>query len=401
MRFQQCDGLFVGIVVRFNRSDPKMHANKSPAFVTAVGLMSGTSMDGVDIALIETNGETVQRFGPVAERPFTAEERALLRRALEDARTLTARHHRPGRLAEAEAMITNAYADTIRDFLARRDNPSVAVVGVHGQTVVHRPQDRLTVQLLDADTLAQRCGLPVVHDLRGADVAQGGQGAPLAPAYHRALVAAAGLDSPVAVLNVGGVANVTWIGEDGALMAFDTGPGNALLDDWVHSRTGEAMDRDGALAASGAVNADALAALEAGLSAYLAKLPPKSLDRLDISTGETLASLSTEDGAATLTAFTANCIAGALDHLPAQPNTWIVSGGGASNPVMIRVLANALPGNVVTAAALGWRGDFIEAEAFAFLAVRSLNGLPITFPGTTGVAGPLSGGVLVRPERAA
>jgi len=378
-----------------------MHANKYAEPVTALGLMSGTSLDGVDIALIETDGHAIQRFGPVGERPFTAEERALLRGALVDAQALTDRHARPGRLAEAEAMITDAYADTIRDFLAGRDSEPVAVVGVHGQTVLHRPQDRLTVQLIDADALARRCGLPVVHDLRGADIAAGGQGAPLVPVFHQALARGAGLDLPVAVMNVGGVANVTWIGDSDSLMAFDTGPGNALLDDWVHRHTGEAMDRDGALAANGAVDEGVLSALEERLSDYLAQEPPKSLDRLDLGTGDALGGLSVEDGAATLTAFTARCLARALDHLRDAPKSWIVSGGGARNPAMMHALDDALPGKVTTADALGWRGDFIEAQAFAFLAVRSLHGLPITFPGTTGARHPLTGGSLIHPERAA
>jgi len=378
-----------------------MHANKYAEPVTALGLMSGTSLDGVDIALIETDGHAIQRFGPVGERPFTAEERALLRGALVDAQALTDRHARPGRLAEAEAMITDAYADTIRDFLAGRDSEPVAVVGVHGQTVLHRPQDRLTVQLIDADALARRCGLPVVHDLRGADIAAGGQGAPLVPVFHQALARGAGLDLPVAVVNVGGVANVTWIGDSDSLMAFDTGPGNALLDDWVHRHTGEAMDRDGALAANGAVDEGVLSALEERLSDYLAQEPPKSLDRLDLGTGDALGGLSVEDGAATLTAFTARCLARALDHLRDAPKSWIVSGGGARNRALMHALDDALPGKVTTADALGWRGDFIEAQAFAFLAVRSLHGLPITFPGTTGARHPLTGGSLIHPERAA
>lgn len=378
-----------------------MHANKYAEPVTALGLMSGTSLDGVDIALIETDGHTVQRFGPVGERPFTVEERTLLRGALEDAQALTNRHARPGRLAEAEAMITDAYADTIRDFLAGRESERIAVVGVHGQTVLHRPKDRLTVQLIDADALARRCGLAVVHDLRGADVAAGGQGAPLVPVFHQALARAGRFDLPVAVINVGGVANVTWIGDGDALMAFDTGPGNALLDDWVRRGTGEPMDRDGALAASGTINGEALATLEAGLSDYLAQELPKSLDRLDLVAGDALDGLSVEDGAATLTTFTARCLARAIDHMPEAPKSWIVSGGGARNPVLMQALADALPGEVATADALGWRGDFIEAQAFAFLAVRSLQGLPITFPGTTGAPQPLTGGSLIRPERAA
>jgi len=378
-----------------------MHAIKSGKTWTALGLMSGTSMDGVDAALIETDGHSVQRFGPVAERVFSPDDRAMLRGALDDAKAMQDRNARPGRLAAAETMITQAYAEAIADFLRNHPEERIDVIGVHGQTVLHRPQHRLTVQLIDAGALARRFALPVVHDLRGADVAAGGQGAPLAPVYHDALVRAAGLELPAAVVNVGGVANVTWVGAEGALIAFDTGPGNALLDDWALRHTGEAIDRDGRLAASGRVDSAAVSALEQRLAPYLAHTPPKSLDRLDLDAGDLLDCLAPEDGAATLCAFTASCLARALDHLPAQPKSWIVCGGGAQNPAMMQALARALPGDVRSADSLGWRADFIEAQAFAFLAARSLSGLPITFPGTTGVMRPLTGGVLVRPERAA
>jgi len=378
-----------------------MHANKSDSPSTALGLMSGTSMDGVDVALIETDGRTVQRFGPVAERPFTADERALLCNALEDAKTMRDRNVRPGRLVAAEAMITEAYAQAISEFLREHGGERIDVIGVHGQTVLHRPAARLTVQLIDADTLSRRFAIPVVHDLRGADVAAGGQGAPLVPVYHEALVRAAAIDLPVAVLNIGGVGNITWIGPDGTLLAFDTGPGNALLDDWALRHTGEAMDRDGRLAALGQVDAGALATLEARLDTYLKQVPPKSLDRLDLDAGRVLDALTPEDGAATLAAFTARSIARALDHLPSPPKNWIVSGGGARNPALLRALGAELPGDVRKADDFGWQAGFIEAQAFAFLAVRSLHGLPITFPGTTGIAAPLTGGQLARPDRAA
>jgi len=378
-----------------------MHANKSDSPSTALGLMSGTSMDGVDVALIETDGRTVQRFGPVAERPFTADERALLCNALEDAKTMRDRNVRPGRLVAAEAMITEAYAQAISEFLREHGGERIDVIGVHGQTVLHRPAARLTVQLIDADTLSRRFAIPVVHDLRGADVAAGGQGAPLVPVYHEALVRAAAIDLPVAVLNIGGVGNITWIGPDGTLLAFDTGPGNALLDDWALRHTGEAMDRDGRLAALGQVDAGALGALEARLDTYLKQAPPKSLDRLDLDAGRALDAVTPEDGAATLAAFTARSIARALDHLPSPPKNWIVSGGGARNPALLRALGAELPGDVRKADDFGWQAGFIEAQAFAFLAVRSLHGLPITFPGTTGIAAPLTGGQLARPDRAA
>lgn len=381
-----------------------MHAHKYDEPVTALGLMSGTSMDGVDIALIETDGTTVQQFGAVGERRFTAQERTLLRGALEDARTLRNRGSRPGGLGQAEAMITDAYAEAIENFLARHNLPpaGVAVAGVHGQTVLHRPQQQLTVQLIDADALARRCGLTVIHDLRGADISAGGQGAPLVPAYHQALVAAAGLDLPVAVLNIGGVANVTWVGPDSTLIAFDTGPGNAMLDDWVWRHTGELMDRDGKMARAGTVDTDALSALESQFSAYLSQQPPKSLDRLDFANAAAaMPPLRAEDGAATLVAFTARTLALSVAHMPAQPKTWIVTGGGARNPAIMDALKTTLPGDLRGADELGWQSTFIEAQAFAFLAVRSLRGLPLTFPGTTGAPRPLCGGLQARPDRAA
>src|SRR5215475_2654214 len=218
----------------------------------ALGLMSGTSLDGIDAALIESDGERVARFGPAGYRPYADAERDLLRRALAAATALADRAARPGVLAEAEALVTQAHAEAVEDFLrthalARGD---IAVVGFHGQTVLHRPERRLTVQIGDGAALARRLGVPVVHDLRAADVAAGGQGAPLVPVFHRALLEHLQRPHPVAVLNIGGVANVSYI--DGAdLIACDTGPGNALIDDFMMACTGAPYDRDGATAARG------------------------------------------------------------------------------------------------------------------------------------------------------
>jgi anhydro-N-acetylmuramic acid kinase len=365
------------------------------ARLTALGLMSGTSLDGIDVALIETDGERIARFGPVGYRAYAQAERDLLRRALAEAIALTDRAARPGVLAEAEALVTQAHADAGEDFLRahRVDRKDVAVIGFHGQTVLHRPERRLTVQIGDGAALARRIGVPVVYDLRAADVAAGGQGAPLVPVFHRALVENVQRPQPVAVLNVGGVANVTYI--DGAdLVACDTGPGNALIDDFMMARTGAAYDRDGAAAACGQVAEAWLAGALA--QPFFAAPPPKSLDRnafanLDAS------HLSHEDGAATLTAFTAAAVAAVVPQLPRPPRSWIVAGGGARNPTMMRMLAGRLaPASVETAQTLGWSSDAIEAQAFAFLAVRSLTGLPITFPGTTGAPRAMTGGVLAR-----
>ena len=364
----------------------------------AIGLMSGTSMDGVDLALIETDGERIAAFGPVGYRAYTDNERDLLRQALRDATAMTARGQRPGVLAQAEALVTDVHAEAVARFLgdhglAKRD---IDIVGFHGQTVLHRPAERLTVQIGDGRALAARLGIPVVYDLRAADVAAGGQGAPLVPVYHRALAGMTPRPLPVAVLNVGGVANVTFVGEGETLIACDTGPGNALLDDFMLTRTGVAVDRDGAAAARGRINeAWVIAALA---RPFFQEPPPKSLDRNDFAAITLPDDISVEDGAATLTAFTAASIALIADRLPRRPQSWIVVGGGANNPTLMRMLAERLSAATVTSGtALGWNGDAIEAQAFAYLAARSLKGLPLTYPATTGVFAPLTGGVLAEP----
>ncbi len=377
-----------------------MTTDSFPAPVLAIGLMSGTSMDGVDVAAIETDGRSQVLRGASAFRPYTDEERGLLRRALVDAAALADRDARPGVLADAEAMITRAHAEAVEAFLAATGiaRERIAVVGFHGQTVLHRPERRLTVQIGDGHALAVRLGLPVVFDLRAADVAAGGQGAPLVPVHHRALVeAAVGAGrlpkGPVAVLNLGGVGNATIVSPGTDPIACDTGPGNALIDDFMLERTGTAVDRDGATAARGRVDERALAGLLA--HPFFEEKPPKSLDRnaFDRSAVE---GLTTEDGAATLTAFTAASVARLLSHLPARPEVWVVCGGGARNPTMMRMLEERLGARVISADALGWSADAMEAEAFAYLAVRSLRGLPLSFPGTTGVSEPMMGGVVAR-----
>jgi len=369
------------------------------AAVLAIGLMSGTSQDGVDVALIDTDGETIAQFGATASRPYTEAERTLLRRATAAAENLTERTARPGIVAEAEQLINDAHGEAVETFLAANDlKPgSVAVVGFHGQTVLHRPERRLTLQIGDGAVLARRLGIAVVYDFRAADVAAGGQGAPLAPIYHRALVRRLALPAPVAVLNIGGVANVTYIDGD-ELIACDTGPGNALLDDFLRLRTGQPLDVDGRKAAAGRVDGSTIARLLQ--HPFFAAPPPKSLDRNDFRRllGDALDGIGLEDGAATLTALTAAAVARIGSHLPRPPATWIVAGGGARNPTLMRMLAERLePARVETAHDAGWSIDSLEAQAFAYLAVRSLRGLPITFPGTTGAPRPLSGGVLAKP----
>ena len=361
----------------------------------ALGLMSGTSMDGIDLALVETDGEDRVVTGPTGFAPYADADRALLRQALADAAALQRRDARPGALAAAEARVTVLHAAAVGTFVADHAAAArgLAVLGFHGQTVLHRPERRLTVQIGDGAALARATGVDVVADLRAADVAAGGQGAPLVPVFHRALARAAGLPAPAVILNLGGVGNITFLPETGDPVAFDTGPGNALIDDLMLERTGTALDRDGEAAGQG--RADAGLVAELMRHPFFAAPPPKSLDRNAWSRAA-VAPLSTADAAATLTDFTAASVARALAHLPAAPVVLVVCGGGARNPVLMARLAARLACRVAGAREFGWDGDAIEAQAFAYLAVRSCRGLPLTFPGTTGVAAPRTGGVLHR-----
>jgi anhydro-N-acetylmuramic acid kinase len=362
----------------------------------AIGLMSGTSMDGIDAALIETDGEALVRRLAQLTIPYDASFRAQLATALADAASLSDRSARPGCLREVEEELTRRHAATVKRLVADAACPphDIAVLGFHGQTVLHAPAQGVTVQLGDGPTLARETGIDVVYDLRAADVASGGQGAPLAPVYHRALAAALP-ERPVAVVNIGGVGNVTWIGGDGILIAFDTGPGNALIDDWMLRHTGQAFDANGATAARGRI--DEAAVRDLLTHDYFGRVPPKSLDRNAFSL-DRVQRLSLEDGAATLTAFTAASIVRAREHFPEQPRLWIICGGGRRNRTLMGMIAAEVESAVAPAEAAGFDGDSIEAEAWAYLAVRSLKGLPITFPGTTGVATPTTGGVLARPR---
>lgn len=369
----------------------------------ALGLMSGTSMDGIDAALIDTDGERISWLGPAATFAYDAPMRALLVQAMEDARGLNSREARPGALALAEQRITDLHAQAVIGLLAQvRLSPGdLDVVGFHGQTVFHRPEAGLTVQIGKGDALARALGVRVVADFRAADVAAGGQGAPLVPVFHQALAAPLDLPRPLAILNVGGVANVTVLDGTADPIACDTGPGNALLDDFVFSRIGVPFDAEGALAARGAVDADRLAVLLE--HPFFHAPPPKSLDRnafrAFVHARGALDGLSLEDGAATLTALTAESVAAIVARLPRAPAGWIVAGGGARNPTLLEMLRARLGRAVRSADALGWSADALEAHAFGFLAVRTLRGLPLTFPTTTGVAAPTTGGVIfsVRP----
>src|SRR5579863_3876663 len=364
--------------------------------LTALGLMSGTSLDGVDVAMIETDGKQVKAFGPSGYRPYTELERRLLLQALAEAIHLREREARPGVLSEAERIVTLAHAEAVASFTAqnRITYEDIDIVGFHGQTVLHRPAEKMTVQIGNAAALAKAIHIPVMHDFRAADVAAGGQGAPLVPVYHRALAQSLGREGPIVVLNIGGVSNITYIDGD-SLIACDTGPGNALLDDFVYRAIGQSFDQDGRLAAQGAPDAAWIA--EALCDPFFALPPPKSLDRNDFAK-YVYRKPSLADGAATLTAFTAAAIAKVIPLLPKVPQNWIVAGGGARNPVMMRMLRDQLqPASVESADALGWSTDAIEAQAFGFLAARGLKGLPLSYPATTGVSIPTTGGIVARP----
>jgi anhydro-N-acetylmuramic acid kinase len=360
--------------------------------------MSGTSLDGVDVALIETDGERVARFGPIGYRPYSDDERALLRQALAEGVALTDRWSRPGILAEADAFVTRVHAEMVEAFLAteRIDKADVAIVGFHGQTVIHRPDTRLTVQIGDGAALAQRLGIPVAYDFRAADIAAGGQGAPLVPVFHQALARDLDRPHPIAVLNVGGVANVTFV-DGGDPVACDTGPGNALIDDFMRARVGAPYDNFGDVAATGTPDRAFIDRVLA--DEFFALKPPKSLDRNSFGFANIgLPDYSVPDGAATLSALTVQAVGRIVANLPETPKAWIVGGGGARNRTLMKMLKERLKSATVeTADEAGWSADALEAQAFAFLAVRTLNGLPITFPQTTGAPAPMPGGVVARP----
>jgi anhydro-N-acetylmuramic acid kinase len=353
-----------------------------PRLWRALGLMSGTSLDGIDVAMIETDGRERVIPGPALTIAYPPEFRERLRSVLGGV----------GAIPEVEDALTRLHAEAVDQFLGRHPGTGVDVVGLHGHTILHRPAERRTWQLGDGALLALLLGCDVVADFRSADVTAGGEGAPLAPLFHAAL--AANYPKPLAVLNIGGVANVTWIGEGEQVLAFDTGPGNALIDDWVRRRTGGAADIDGTLARSGRASAANVRRFLA--SPYFDRPPPKSLDRDDFQ--EIVPQdLSLEDGAATLTEMTAVAVSAAARHFPAPTLEWLITGGGRHNPALMEALRRLLKVAVRPVEAVGWNGDALEAQAFAYLAVRSLEGLPLSVPSTTGVPQPTCGGRLFSP----
>ncbi|MFT5438694.1 MAG: anhydro-N-acetylmuramic acid kinase [Alphaproteobacteria bacterium] len=355
--------------------------------VLGLGLMSGTSMDGIDVALVWTDGRNFVEPGESFAVSYDASLREAIRTALGGM----------GPVAEVERRLTEAHISAVHSLLDKAGlrPEEITVIGFHGHTILHRPEERRTWQIGDSGLLAQATGIDVIGDMRMADVAAGGQGAPLVPLYHAAL--AASLGKPVAVLNIGGVANVTWLGEGpDDILAFDTGPGGALLDEWAEKNLGEPYDESGRLAVAGTLDEAVLAQLMQ--NPYFDRAPPKSLDRIDFDGGP-VGHLSAEDGAATLVAFTCHAAAQATRHFPSPVRRWIVTGGGRHNPVIMSGLAARIGLPVDPVERLGWDGDALEAQAFAYLAVRSLRGLALTLPGTTGVAEPLTGGRLYPKNR--
>ena len=367
--------------------------------MTALGLMSGTSRDGIDAAIVRTDGVSVLERGPSAMASYSEEFRERLSDLISGV----------GDVLEVEAELTIQHAGLVNFLLEQNNlnNSKIDVIGFHGHTILHAPDEHRTHQIGDGALLSKMTGITVVNDLRSADMAAGGQGAPFAPAYHWAL--ARNIPKPVAVLNLGGVANVTWLGDDQAdsevddlggglipqIWAFDTGPGNALLDDWAAMHIGARFDRDGGLASAGSVNSSVLEQLLQ--NPFFSRAPPKSLDR-DAFSLEPLRDLSPEDGAATLVAFTTQAVCEAAHFLPSEPLRWLVTGGGRHNTVMMDELATRLGRTVEPVEDAGWDGNVLEAEAFAYLAVRAINQLPLSWPTTTGVARPCVGGVIHRPS---
>ena len=366
-----------------------------------VGLMSGTSLDGVDAAIIETDGETVFGFGKAVSVPYLQADRAVLESATQKALAWNFGGPQPNEFGLAEEVLHRAHVEAVRSLLQKSGLSvnDIDLAGFHGQTVLHRaPKGGLkgqTLQLGNGGSLARALGIKVAYDFRSADVAVGGQGAPLAPIYHKALLEMAGMGSDTAILNIGGVSNFTLISPAGELIASDAGPGNGPLDQWVKLNSLGDYDEDGAISLKGTPD---FARLEGWLARGFFKLPvPKSADRYDFDVLPRMHGLSPEDGAATLCSFTALAVASTLRQTRAGLKHIIVCGGGRHNPVMMAALRETTRCRITSAESVGWDGDALEAQAFAYLAVRTVKGLPLSFPKTTGVKNEISGGVIAKP----
>ncbi|ACT59129.1 anhydro-N-acetylmuramic acid kinase [Hirschia baltica] len=364
-----------------------------------LGFMSGTSLDGVDVALVKTDGERIEELGSWITISYTNAQRKVLAEATQDALKWNWEGVRPKSFDKAERLMTLAHAEAAQKLMQFGGGETPVLAGFHGQTVLHSPpldgQKGKTLQLGDGQLLAKELGIPVVYDFRTADMEAGGHGAPLAPIYHTAL-----LDMEAAkrnqneftgvVLNLGGVANFTWQTSDQPPIAFDTGPGNGPIDEWIEKHGKGAFDADAKFALAGKVHEEKIK--DWLKHPYFSTKPPKSLDRYDFSAEKLVSDMSFEDGAATLTAFSARTVLQALSSMPKKPEMVVATGGGRHNPLIMQYLRDELGDALIDASSIGWRGDAIEAEAFAFLAARSALELPISFPETTGAPEPITGG---------
>ncbi len=364
----------------------------------AIGLMSGTSLDGIDAAIIKSDGTYAKRWGSPCHVNYSDEQRAQLKQALMNARKIGKPTKDDLFINQTEELLTDLHAEAVFRLLEHNNlsGADIDLIGFHGQTLLHGPDEGWTWQIGDGAKLAKKLDIPVVNDLRRHDVEHGGQGAPLVPVYHHAIIQENTDDFPVALVNIGGVANITWIGSSraGDMVAFDTGPGNAMLDDFIRKYSDYSFDRDGIISTKGSVHRDLVERWME--NRYFSETPPKSLDRDDFDVSDA-DGLSLEDGAATLCAFTVAAIRAGADKCPAPVNKWYVCGGGAHNPTIMSMLGETLDGEVAPVDLLGINGDFIEAEAFAYMAVRRIFNLPITFPGTTGISTPSTGGIIHNP----
>ncbi|MEL6947766.1 MAG: anhydro-N-acetylmuramic acid kinase [Pseudomonadota bacterium] len=373
--------------------------------LTAVGLMSGTSMDGIDVALVKSDGLSSIAFGPSHSVPYPPKIRDRIKQGLVEAldiKLAANRCDRPGSLETLERDLTDAHVEAVQACLSAHSlgRDAINLIGFHGQTVLHRPEIALTVQLGDGPRMADRLGTPTVYDFRAEDMKHGGQGAPLIPVFHQALaqrLVADGIATfPVAFVNIGGIANVSYIDHENDPIAFDTGPGNALLDQWMEEQAGIPFDQGGRIASEGRVD-DAIVKRVLGHT-FFDVAGPKSLDRGDFL--PLTDSLDLADGAATLAAVTARSIARAREHFPKPPKCWIIGGGGRLNTTLMTMLATELRDDkavVWTAEQAGLDGDMLEAQAFAYLAIRSEKALPLTFPTTTGCKAAVAGGLTAKP----
>lgn len=374
--------------------------SKETEIYTALGLMSGTSLDGVDVALIRTDGRSFVEPIASSYMPYQPDLKAKIRACF-------GRTEADDETRDAEREVTLAHADAVRFFMDKEEweTGQIDVIGFHGQTITHKPKEGFTWQLGDGALLARETGINVVNDFRVADVGAGGEGAPLIPLFHQALARAKNVEFPCVVLNIGGVANVTWIGErQDDILAFDTGPGNALMDDLMFSAFGQEFDFNGEKAKSGTPRADMVARWMA--HDYLNRKPPKSLDRgflpqkdetrtnadLNVFDVQNIWDLKPEDALATLGLFTVDAILAAEAHFPAPVKQWYVCGGGRHNNYLMDTLKEKIGVKVDPIDALNYNGDAIEAEGFAYLAARHLQNLPLSLPTTTGVRAPQTGG---------